>query len=106
MTNQPAPESSFVDEVQQLTWGLLDEQLSDDEITRLEQLVCKHDEARQAYVCCVQMEIDLKDHFANQSETNQAEVKGEASKKSPVLGFLNDGDSPIGMMPPILGPES
>jgi hypothetical protein len=50
-----------LDEVQELTWALVDEQATDTEVHRLEELLRDSDEARHTYVMCMQMHADL--HF-------------------------------------------
>jgi hypothetical protein len=48
-------------EVQELTWALIDQCASEEEVRRLEQLLLEHEEARRGYVLCMQMHADL--HF-------------------------------------------
>lgn len=48
-------------EVQELTWSLVDENATEEEVHRLESLLLDHDEARRTYVMCMQMHADL--HF-------------------------------------------
>ena len=50
-----------LDEVQELVWALVDDQATEAEIHRLEELLLESDEARQTYVMCMQMHADL--HF-------------------------------------------
>ena len=47
------------DEVQELVWALIDEQATDGQIYRLEELLLENKEARQIYVMCMQMHADL-----------------------------------------------
>lgn len=46
-------------EVQELTWALVDEQATDDQVHRLEELLLDDNDARQTYVLCMQMHADL-----------------------------------------------
>jgi hypothetical protein len=46
-------------EVQELAWALVDEQATDGQIRRLEELLLGGHEARQVYVTCMQMHSDL-----------------------------------------------
>jgi hypothetical protein len=75
--------------VQELTWALLDEQISDDEFVLLDTLLLSDDKARQCYVGCLQLHAELRAHFAE-----------SAGKKTPsgtqVLGFLG-GDSSLAL---------
>jgi len=47
-------------EVQELTWAMIDEQATDRDVERLEKLLLDNDDARQVYVTCVQMHVDLQ----------------------------------------------
>jgi hypothetical protein len=73
------------DRVQELTWALLDEQISTDEVQLLENLLLSDDAARETYLHCVQLHADLFHHF-------RQPVKGAPTRtgKSLVLGFLNE----------------
>ena len=46
-------------EVQELTWAIFDDQATDEQIRRLEQLLLDDPEARHIYVTCMQMHADL-----------------------------------------------
>jgi hypothetical protein len=48
-------------EVQELVWAMIDDQATDREVHRLEELLLENDEARKTYVMCMQMHADL--HF-------------------------------------------
>lgn len=86
-------DSSVVDVVQQLTWAVLDDQITDDEIDLLDSLLLSDDEARQNYVGCVQLHVGLLEHFATDS------AEGDRSGASSVLSFLNEGMLPFGAQP-------
>lgn len=61
----PAESAVLVlDEAESLIWALLDEQLDDAETSRLAQLLDEHEAVRRRYIECVQLHIDLQDHFA------------------------------------------
>jgi hypothetical protein len=53
--------NELLDEVQELTWALVDEQASEHDVRRLEKLLLEHEDARQTYVLCMQIHTDL--HF-------------------------------------------
>jgi hypothetical protein len=48
-------------EVQELTWAMIDQCATEEDIHRLEKLLLEHEEARRGYVLCMQMHADL--HF-------------------------------------------
>jgi hypothetical protein len=54
-------------EIQELVWALLDEQIADEELLRLEQLLRESPEARRSYLACVRMHSDLHCMFAERS---------------------------------------
>jgi hypothetical protein len=88
----PQPE----DPVESLTWALLDEQITQDEICLLDTLLLSDDAARNAYLGCVQLHTDLLFHFSEKNEV----AAGATATKSPILGFLNEGGLPFGVQPP------
>ena len=75
--------------VQELTWALLDEQISDDEFGLLDNLLLSDEKARQSYVGCVQLHAELMAHFADPA-------KKKTTASTQVLGFLSD-DSSLGL---------
>ena len=86
------PETTVLERVQELTWALLDQDISDDEMSLLDTLLLTGDKARDRYVECIQLHTDLMAHYA--------EPKTASGSKSPVLSFLNAGSSPIEMPSP------
>lgn len=48
-------------EVQELVWSLIDDQATETQVHRLEELLLEDEEARKTYVMCMQMHADL--HF-------------------------------------------
>ncbi len=48
-----------MNEVQELVWGLLDEQAAENDIRRLEALLLASAEARRVYIMCIQLHVDL-----------------------------------------------
>jgi hypothetical protein len=65
-------------EVEQLTWSLVDEMISPDEINRLEQLIIESDEARSTYVRCMQMHADLHYMFNEPKPISIADLEKKA----------------------------
>ncbi len=49
----------LTNEVQELVWALVDDQASDQQVRRLEELLLESQQARQIYVMCMQMHADL-----------------------------------------------
>jgi hypothetical protein len=49
--------------IEDLVWAMLDEQISDDDIHRLEDLLGSDEDARQIYLQCVQLHVDLMYRF-------------------------------------------
>ena len=49
----------LTNEVQGLVWALVDDQASDDQVRRLEELLLENQQARHIYVMCMQMHADL-----------------------------------------------
>src|SRR5688572_15917248 len=82
-----------LDQVQELTWALLDDNASEDDVVRLQGLLNSSQSARQDYLQCVQLHVGLHDYFAAAPESE----KPRATGKSPILGFLNAGALPLDM---------
>jgi hypothetical protein len=87
-----ADESTLLERVQELTWALVDEQISDDEMSLLDNLLLSDEAARFRYLECVQLHADLFTHYAAPLSASQE----KSTSKSPVLGFLNSGNPPMG----------
>jgi hypothetical protein len=75
---------SQLDGTQDLVWALLDDHISNAEFAALEERLLADQTARETYIRCVQMHVDLNDHF-----------KGDAAKPKleQVLGFLGSASS-------------
>ncbi|HVT29480.1 MAG TPA: hypothetical protein VHE81_15800 [Lacipirellulaceae bacterium] len=71
--------------IQELTWDLFDEQISDDEFRLLENLLLSDATARQSYLACVQLQADLMSHFGSRTVAAGSSI----GTKSTELGFLN-----------------
>jgi hypothetical protein len=92
---QDDPEQMVLERIQELTWALLDETITDDEKSLLDTLLLTGDAARNRYLECVQLHTDLTFHFAEP-------VKAGAKSGSPatVLSFLNAGTATLDMPSP------
>jgi hypothetical protein len=78
--------------VRELTWALLDQYASDDDLQLLDSLLLSDDGARQAYLGCVQLHSDLLAYFAPKAESAAA-----ASNARPrILGHLDNTLPTIG----------
>jgi hypothetical protein len=53
-----------LDRVQELTWALIDERISDGEKAWLDEALCCSEEARRTYLRCIQLHTELATHFA------------------------------------------
>jgi hypothetical protein len=85
-------DAAVLDQVQELTWALLDDNASEGEVSRLEGLLASSDSARQDYLRCVELHVGLHEHFAGAAASGE---KPQSAAKSPILGFLNSGSLPI-----------
>lgn len=87
MANKPQKDSasgdnSVITRVHDLTWTLVDEQITEEQMKELEGLLLGDSLARDAYIRCIQLHADLTTEF---QQPNQ-----KAKKSTPVLGFLGD----------------
>jgi anti-sigma factor RsiW len=81
----PAESAVLVlDEAENLIWALLDDHLDDASSTRLAQLLEEHESVRRRYLDCVQLHVDLQEHFA---------VAGSPAdqRRTPILPGLTTG---------------
>jgi anti-sigma factor RsiW len=83
-------ESAFLvlEEAETLIWALLDDQLDAAETTKLAKLLEGNDQVRRRYIECVQLHVDLQDHFAG------ARAEGSGRSATPVLPNLMSGGTP------------
>ncbi|MCI0334480.1 MAG: hypothetical protein L0228_14780 [Planctomycetes bacterium] len=89
------PALTVLERVQELTWALLDEGISDDEMSLLDTLLLSDDKARERYVECVQLHTDLMVHYAAPKAAS-----ANSGSASSVLGFLNTGSSSLDIPSP------
>jgi hypothetical protein len=89
------PESTVLERVQELTWAMLDDGISDDEMSLLDTLLLTGENARNRYIECVQLHTDLMAHYAAPSKKGAA-----GAAKSGVLSFLSGEGSSIDMPSP------
>ncbi len=84
------PENSPRTDIQDLIWALLDETISDSDFKQLEAVLRSDEKARQLYVQCVQIHVDLQQWFAADAGTTCRLPAG-----APLDLPLPDGDSQI-----------
>src|SRR5262245_39684553 len=90
----PAESAVLVlDEAESLIWALLDDQIDEASAARLAKLLEDHESVRRRYIDCVQLHVDLQDHF-----TDARQPQG-APTATPILPNLTPslpgGDSTI-----------
>lgn len=83
-----------VDRIRDLTWALLDDQISDAEVAELERMLEEDSTARANYLRCVQLHTDLAGHFA--PPTPERDRK---KTTTPILGFLGEASPTLGTAP-------
>ena len=81
--NQPSSAELLLDEAESLIWALLDDRIEDADLARLTKMLEEHAEVRARYVGCVQLHVDLHEHFARPA--------AEAQQAPCVLGNLATG---------------
>jgi hypothetical protein len=74
--NDPA----VIERIQKLTWALLDEQITDDEVSLLDKLLLSDGQARKCYIECVQLHYLTASYFTSVIETTP-----KCTATSPVL---------------------
>ena len=60
---EQTPGEALRNEAEALIWSLLDDQIDDSGVERLEKLLSEHEAIRRRYVECVQLHVDLASHF-------------------------------------------
>ncbi|KAA1261595.1 hypothetical protein LF1_41450 [Rubripirellula obstinata] len=94
MNSDATNELSSVERTEQLTWELLDGQLSESALSDLEGLMRNDPECLRCYISCVQLEQDLKQLFHGE------DAKGQSKSNMRLPGFppinlASDGNSAI-----------
>ncbi len=88
-------EAGKSDRTQELTWALMDELITDAEMSELEEMLRTDKSARDGYVRCMQLHADLATHFAPPSDSQSA-----GKQLTPILGFLGTDASLTGLESP------
>ncbi|MEQ8209034.1 MAG: hypothetical protein RH917_04315 [Lacipirellulaceae bacterium] len=71
-----ANSSALLDEAEQMIWALLDDEIAEQDVKKLETMLADNEAVRQRYIECTQLHVDLKEHFAPTSSTNVPEPDG------------------------------
>ncbi len=91
----PAESAVLVlEEAENLIWALLDETLDEVDSTKLSKLLEENDAVRRRYIECVQLHVDLQDHFAVAGAPGDA-AKGTAVLPNLLTGGLPGSDTPV-----------
>ncbi len=61
-----------LDETETMIWAMLDDQLDNAEMTRLSQLIEADAAVRARYIECVQLHVDLREHFGRAASEKAA----------------------------------
>jgi hypothetical protein len=92
--DQAADGELAVDEVAELTWLLLDREINDAQIVQLETLLRDSQDARDTYLKCVQIHVDLGEHY--EAKREQEDIIKRTSRTMPLMDLLNDCFPPVG----------
>jgi len=83
----------MMERVQELTWALLDEQITEDEMQLLDNLLLSDDAARRCYFECIRLHVDLMALHAAKATPTQG------NQRLPILSFP-DGSEALGFVSP------
>lgn len=65
-----ANSNSLLDEAEQMIWALLDDEITDQDVKKLETMLADNETVRQRYIECTQLHVDLKEHFGPNTSTD------------------------------------
>jgi len=83
-----------------MIWSLLDDNLPEAEMPRLEEMVQNNDCVRERYLECVQLHSDLAGHFGGGAKLNIPITP--STSESPVLGSLGGTKPGADVGPPVI----
>lgn len=103
-TNNPANDDQLLeagefDRTHELTWALLDERITDAEITELENLLRTDKKALESYTRCMQLHADLACHFAPPAKNPSSKLPPGL----PISGLFNADLPNLGANSPTTG---
>jgi hypothetical protein len=90
---QQSTGASQVERVQELSWSLLDDLITEEEMAALEGLLRTDENARSEYVRCIQLHADLQSKFAAKPSSTAT----PPTARTPVLGSLQGEIQPFGL---------
>lgn len=94
-----SPTDELLAQAEEMIWSLLDDNLPEADVPRLEEMIEKHESVRNLYLDCIQLHTDLTEHYAKVPKLNIPGLPG--STNSPVLGSLGDAVPGIDVGPPV-----
>jgi hypothetical protein len=84
--SRPGGPEVRLEEAEALIWAMLDEQLDAAEMTRLGKMIEEDAAVRARYIECVQLHVDLSEHFARTAANKDASPdKGSSTVVLPNL---------------------
>jgi hypothetical protein len=86
-------------QAEEMIWSLLDDNLPEADVPRLEKMFKDNGNVRNRYLECVQLHADLLGHFGRAAKSGIPELP--ASSDSPVLGSLGDAVPGVEAGPPV-----
>ena len=92
----------LVEEIEQLVWDLLDDQINISGLQRLEQVIREDPVARATYLDCVRMHVDLTEIFSQSADADAANLPNRKAP-SPILTLLGEIPEEFGAAPPLPG---
>jgi hypothetical protein len=93
---QQAAATAQHERVRELTWALLDDLITEEDMAALNGLLKTDESARREYLRCIQLHTDLQSHFA----VNPLPTDEPSSAKMPILGLLPSETLPFGLPTP------
>jgi hypothetical protein len=83
-----------LEEAENLIWALLDDHLEAAETAKLAKLLQENEDVRRRYIECVQLHVDLHDHFAAAGAKSDA-AQGAAILPNLMTGGLSSCETPV-----------
>jgi hypothetical protein len=83
----PSDAESPLEETEALIWDLLDERLDDAGMARLTQSLEANATVRSRYMECIQLHVDLHEHFGRQALDAKQQAGGTATVLSDLPGL-------------------
>jgi hypothetical protein len=95
--NSAQSPASNLDRVEELTWAMLDDQISEHEFEQLNRTLLSDNKSRDSYLQCVQLHADLMAHFA------ETPCVAKRATGTTILGMLNADNPSLGLQSPAAG---